>query len=188
MRKENICLRRINKGLSKKLEKWKKLNIEKDIRYATRVSKVNVQLKNKSQECQNLEEKLKVIFTIGQINKMKSTKNVYHWNEEDIAKSVTLYASSGKTYKLLYDNGFPLPSVRTLQRWKWGHKIDTNKCVNATENIIESENIIKPENIVESVNIVASENIIEPENIILDAHMDDIDQTFAEYAITLDIA
>ncbi|XP_018800928.1 PREDICTED: golgin IMH1-like isoform X2 [Bactrocera latifrons] len=137
LRKDNICQRRINKGLCKKLEKWKRLNIEKDIRYANRLSRLNVRLKNKTQECKNLEEKLNSIFTSGQINKMKSLKLNYQWDEEDIAKSLILYRSSGKTYKLLYDNGFPMPSVRTLQRWIWNNKIDPKKDVNitATKNL-----------------------------------------------------
>lgn len=44
------------------------------------------------------------------------------WSEADIAQSITWYSASAKTYRFLQRNDFPLPAIRTLQRW--AQKID----------------------------------------------------------------
>lgn len=68
-------------------------------------------------ELQSVEDKLQVIFTKGQIKKLKNGNKRQIWSEEDIAHSINLYAENSKMYRHLYRNQFPLPAVRTLQSW-----------------------------------------------------------------------
>ena len=50
----------------------------------------------------NLESKLLEIFTSGQIKKLKiGSLKRSNWSEEDIARSITLYSSSSRGYKML---------------------------------------------------------------------------------------
>ncbi|CAD7085347.1 unnamed protein product [Hermetia illucens] len=94
---ENTCLKEENAKLKDEL---KKTNIEKN----------------------DLETKIRNIFTDGQIKKLKNPEKEVKWCEEDIAKSITVYATGARSYKLLLKKNFPFPSVRTLQRWS--QKID----------------------------------------------------------------
>ena len=57
------------------------------------------------------------MFTKGQIKKLKNGDKKQNFTGADIAQSITLYSTSAKAYKLLSKKYFPLPSVRTLQRW-----------------------------------------------------------------------
>ncbi|CAD7078534.1 unnamed protein product [Hermetia illucens] len=88
---ENTCLKEENAKLKDEL---KKTNIEKN----------------------DLETKIRNIFTDGQIKKLKNPEKEVKWCEEDIAKSITVYATGARSYKLLLKKNFPFPSVRTLQR------------------------------------------------------------------------
>lgn len=71
----------------------------------------------------NVEVTLSRIFTRGQVNKLmrvdfeQKSSVKKRWTEADIASSITLYSTSAKAYKLLRKKQFPLPSIRTLQRW-----------------------------------------------------------------------
>ncbi|CAD7092701.1 unnamed protein product [Hermetia illucens] len=56
------------------------------------------------------------------LTKLKNPEKEVKWCEEDIAKSITVYATGARSYKLLLKKNFPFPSVRTLQRWS--QKID----------------------------------------------------------------
>lgn len=95
--------------------------LEKDLinnnkKHKSEVSKLKKKFAVSEYRRKTIEEKLKILFTNGQIKKLyKGTKST--WTEEDIAKSVTLYAASAKAYKLMYKRKFPLPHIRTLQRW-----------------------------------------------------------------------
>lgn len=72
----------------------------------------------------NLENALRHLFTEGQIKKLRNGDKRQNFNEADIAQSVTLYSTSAKAYRLLQRKKFPLPSIRTLQRWS--RKLDVS--------------------------------------------------------------
>ena len=59
---------------------------------------------------------MKKIFTDGGIRKLMSTGSVY-WKWRDISNVICLHGSGLRAYKLLYHKGFPLPHIKTLQRW-----------------------------------------------------------------------
>lgn len=99
MRKEN--------GVLKILQSQSEITIKNLTRQVQSLSSTNV----------NLEDSLKRLFTKGQIKKLKNGDKRQNFTEEDIAQSITLYSASAKAYKLLRKKHFPLPSVRTLQRW-----------------------------------------------------------------------
>lgn len=61
-------------------------------------------------------ENMRKIFTEGQVRKMMGGHNV-NWQWGDIASALVLHQKGPKTYKHLYNMGFPLPSVSSLQRW-----------------------------------------------------------------------
>ncbi|XP_037952824.1 uncharacterized protein LOC119683258 [Teleopsis dalmanni] len=65
----------------------------------------------------NMEKSLGHLFTPNQLTKMKNGEKRRNWTAADIAQSFTLYSTSAKAYKYLRTKNFPLPGVRTLQRW-----------------------------------------------------------------------
>jgi len=89
------------------------------------IDRLKERLTESNVELMNLEKELQSIFTKGQILKLKKGFKRRVWTEEDIAESIPLYSASPKLYKLLYRKKFPLPSVRTLQRW--ANKIDCSR-------------------------------------------------------------
>ena len=72
----------------------------------------------------NLENVLGRLFTKRQIKKIINGDKMQHFVKEDIAQSITSYSTSSKAYKLPRNKHFPLPSVRTLQRWS--QKLDVS--------------------------------------------------------------
>lgn len=95
----------------------------------------------------NLEKSLRGLFTTGQINKLKNGNKRQNFTEADIAQSITLYSTSSKAYRLLRKKHFPLPSVRTLQRW--AQKLDMStgilkpvvKILSAANQMSETEKL-----------------------------------------------
>lgn len=67
----NSRLRKKNGKLLKKIQILKDKNNQKDSKYIYHLYILQNQSKEKSQECENIDEKVKVIFTSGQINKIK---------------------------------------------------------------------------------------------------------------------
>lgn len=67
-------------------------------------------------ECKNMERTLNTIFTTSQIEKIKTNDRRQNWTTEDIAKSASIYADCPKGYRMLRENNFPLPAIKTLQR------------------------------------------------------------------------
>ncbi|KAF4530613.1 hypothetical protein B566_EDAN018701, partial [Ephemera danica] len=66
---------------------------------------------------EELERKLKNIFTPGQMRALLSGKRV-RWNAEDITPALALHSLSAKAYKYLRNSmNVPLPCVSTLRRW-----------------------------------------------------------------------
>ncbi|XP_036318455.1 uncharacterized protein LOC118733236 [Rhagoletis pomonella] len=125
LKKENLLLRKLEKKHSAKCTATKISFKQKENKYIYKIQVLKRRLEKTAQECANMEEKLNGIFTSGQINKMKNADKRQYWDENDIAQSITLRAASAKAYKLLYRKGFPLPSIRTLQ--KWAQKIDVSR-------------------------------------------------------------
>ncbi|XP_050340384.1 uncharacterized protein LOC126766694 [Bactrocera neohumeralis] len=72
--KENIRLRKKNGKLLRKIKMLKDNNNQRD---NFNINLFKKKLKEKTQECENIEKTLKVIFTSGQINKMKTTSKVH---------------------------------------------------------------------------------------------------------------
>ncbi|XP_037826138.1 uncharacterized protein LOC119614111 isoform X2 [Lucilia sericata] len=75
----------------------------------------------------NLENSLKRMFTEDQIKKLKNNDKRQNFTEEDIAQSMILYSTSARAYNLLIKRHFPLPSVRTLQRWSRKQDMSTSQ-------------------------------------------------------------
>jgi len=124
LRKENIELKKYQQ---KAAAEWKA--IEEKAKRDAKIHEFNMDaLKTKlikaDHEISNLDEKLLGIFTSRQISKLKAGEKRLMWTEDDIAQSITLYSASAKLYKLLYRKKFPLPAIRTLQ--KWAQKVDIN--------------------------------------------------------------
>lgn len=119
--------------------------MEKKLPYE--IANLKDQLQKKEFEIKNIEERLRSIFTEGQINKLKNGARKQKWSENDIAHSITLYSASAKGYKLLKKNNFPLPAIRTLQ--DWAQKIEISpgilkpvvKILAATKQMSEMEKI-----------------------------------------------
>uniref|UniRef100_A0A034VU60 Transposable element P transposase n=1 Tax=Bactrocera dorsalis TaxID=27457 RepID=A0A034VU60_BACDO len=88
------------------------------------ISELKVKLAKSEFYYKNVEEKLKEIFTDGQIKKLKNGSKRQIWTQTDIANSITLYSASAKGYRLLRRSNFPLPAVRTLQSWAQKVEID----------------------------------------------------------------
>lgn len=59
---------------------------------------------------------METIFTEGQIKKIMCPKAL-HWNSEDISSAICFHAAGPRAYNHLYEKGFRLPSLSTLQRW-----------------------------------------------------------------------
>lgn len=91
---------------------------------AERVENLNSDVQSLCLTIENLEKALRCLFTQGQIKQLKAGNRRQNYKQEDIAQSITLYATSAKAYRFLKINNFPLPSVRTLQRWS--QKLDVS--------------------------------------------------------------
>ncbi|KAI8115947.1 Transposable element P transposase [Lucilia cuprina] len=81
------------------------------------IKKLTRQVQSLSYANVNLENSLKRMFTKDQIKKLKKGDKRQNFSEEVINQSMILYSTSAKAYMLLRKRHFPLPSVRTLQRW-----------------------------------------------------------------------
>lgn len=92
---------------------------------AITIKQLSSQVQSLSFSNANLEKALSRIFTEGQIKKLKSGDKRQNFTEADIAQSITLYSTSAKAYRLLKNKHFPLPSVRTLQRWSQKLNVST---------------------------------------------------------------
>ncbi|XP_036347511.1 uncharacterized protein LOC118756884 [Rhagoletis pomonella] len=71
-------------------------------RHAWKMESLQKRLDEMAAQMKNVEDALASIFTKGQIAKLKSGSKRRKWAEEDIAKSISLYAASPKAYRLLY--------------------------------------------------------------------------------------
>ncbi|XP_039970163.1 uncharacterized protein LOC120782075 [Bactrocera tryoni] len=68
------------------------------------IKPIRISIRTAEFQRNNLEQKLSCIFTNGQIEKLRDGNKRRNWKEEDIAKSITLYSTSSKAYKLLYSS------------------------------------------------------------------------------------
>ncbi|XP_036343758.1 uncharacterized protein LOC118753053 [Rhagoletis pomonella] len=64
-----------------------------------------------------VQNNFKQIFTENQMRKMISPDRNVKWSWNDISSALSLYAAGPVAYTYLYDKGYPLPHVSTLQRW-----------------------------------------------------------------------
>lgn len=62
---------------------------------------------------------LRIVFTLGQIRKLTSSKNKrIRWSAEDISSAIALRSLSSRAYNYLREaKNFPLPCVQTLRNW-----------------------------------------------------------------------
>ena len=90
---------------------------ENEKKYQVKIGKLEKEISSLSFELSNIEDKLRGIFTDGQIKKLKNGNKRLNWTQNDIASSITLFSASSKCYRLLRKKNFPLPAVRTLQHW-----------------------------------------------------------------------
>ncbi|XP_067637812.1 THAP domain-containing protein 1-like [Eurosta solidaginis] len=113
--------------LEKEVKKLKKKVVSYKNNFAKQVAEVmrlRICIKKSEFHRNNLEGKLLRIFTKGQVEKMKTGNKTKNWQEEDIAKSATLYSAIPRAYKLLRKKNFPLPAVRTLQWWSQKNRME----------------------------------------------------------------
>lgn len=89
---------------------------------------VNLRLTN---EAKSLRQALKVrtdelfavkkVFSPAQFYVLRNRTNRRYkckWDKEDASKALSLYDCSVEAYKMLLANGFPFPSIATVQTWK----------------------------------------------------------------------
>lgn len=70
-------------------------------------------MKNISEE---FIEKLKNIFTTGQINAIMESKKKCNWNSQDIAAVIFLKSISPKAYRFLRNYNYQLPALSTMRK------------------------------------------------------------------------
>ena len=90
-----------------------------------------------------IEESLSKVFNEDQVKKLIDDKPFVHYSDKTIEESFQLYKACGvKGYQLLLKRGYPLPTIRTLQRMrrKKGESFDDHQeQIYTIEAIIDSE-------------------------------------------------
>nr|AAM94947.1 P repressor-like protein 1 [Drosophila vulcana] len=94
--------------------KNKILTMEKEIR----------SLRQQLEQYQNVDKSLSNIFTATQIKILKSGGKRSTFNATDMSAAICLHSVGPRTYKHLYEKGFPLPSRATIFRWLADVKIN----------------------------------------------------------------
>nr|AAM45387.1 P-repressor-like protein RL2 [Drosophila bocqueti] len=81
-------------------------------------------LRQQLEQYQTLEKSLGNIFTETQIKILKSGGKRSTFNATDMSAAICLHSVGPRTYKHLYEKGFPLPSRATIFRWLADVKIN----------------------------------------------------------------
>nr|AAB84175.1 repressor-like protein [Drosophila tsacasi] len=81
-------------------------------------------LRQQLEQYQKLEKSLGHIFTETQIKILKSGGKRSTFNATDMSAAICLHSVGPRTYKHLYERGFPLPSRATIFRWLADIKIN----------------------------------------------------------------
>ncbi|XP_011195567.2 uncharacterized protein LOC105220774 [Zeugodacus cucurbitae] len=66
---------------------------------------------------QALEKSLLKFLSKSQLSFLKYGTQRYSWSEADVEIAKFVYTTNRKIYKFLFERGFPMPSIRTMQRW-----------------------------------------------------------------------
>ncbi|XP_030369519.1 uncharacterized protein LOC115620431 [Scaptodrosophila lebanonensis] len=116
LKMEIATLQLTNMQLEEKLRK-QQLRCDNQLRKKdAECFKLKVELEKAQDISQNMEARLREIFTEGQFKNLMQGGRRQCWSAEDIANSYTLYTESPKGYRLLQEKKFPLPSPRTLRQ------------------------------------------------------------------------
>lgn len=67
---------------------------------------------------------VKAIFTENQVRKLTNPLKKLKWNTDDMSRAIALHKAGPQAYRLLLEQGHPLPALSTIRKWMFEQKTD----------------------------------------------------------------